>query len=292
MSISAVGDKVTSIRPPSSIAVLVLALGTFLLMLGVTGGSKLKLPKYSEPEIPTGGTTDAVKDWISTELSKGGLDEATQTWLQKTWAGTATPAEDPVNAWLITRLRQLQEAGTNNAVTEWLLGVLGGTPTPSTTPTDTTPTPSGAWVDPLANMTVTQDFRTSNGGWNGLPHRGIDLRASVGTTVKAVANGKVVYSGYGGLKRNALGALNKAYGPNAIEILTDDGKYVVYGHLSRRDVEAGARVTAGQVIGATGDSSGWYGSGPHLHIEIGTGFNAVLNQFISYFNPRNYLPGI
>ncbi len=59
--------------------------------------------------------------------------------------------------------------------------------------------------------------------------------------------------------------------PTTRQALANMGKhnahiYAMYAHLSRMDVRPGQAVTAGQVIGACGDTGN--SSGPHLHLEL------------------------
>ncbi|MEH0936230.1 peptidoglycan-binding protein [Micromonospora psammae] len=80
----------------------------------------------------------------------------------------------------------------------------------------------------------------------------IDLPTVTGVTTYAITAGTVGHAGGG------CG--------NGIGITADDGAYYLFCHLSSRSVAAGARVTAGQVIGYTGATGNV--TGPHLHIEI------------------------
>ncbi|MEU6657502.1 peptidoglycan DD-metalloendopeptidase family protein [Streptomyces sp. NPDC046821] len=100
-------------------------------------------------------------------------------------------------------------------------------------------------------------YRASGSSWSKGYHTGVDFEVSTGTTVRAVAAGHVVSSGWGG-----------SYGYEVV-IRHADGKYSQYGHLSALSVKAGQRVVAGQRIarsGSTGNSTG-----PHLHFEVRTG---------------------
>ena len=98
-------------------------------------------------------------------------------------------------------------------------------------------------------------------------HRGLDIAAPTGTTIKAAAGGTVTTSGYSG-----------SYG-NMIIISHGNGVQTVYGHCSQLLISAGKTVSQGQVIakvGSTGNSTG-----PHLHLEVRV--NGVLQ------NPQNYV---
>ena len=85
--------------------------------------------------------------------------------------------------------------------------------------------------------------------WNG-----VGIKANVGTSVTAVAAGRVVSAA-------PLGT----YGLTVI-IDHGGGDYSIYGSLSRADVRQGQQVAKGQQIGGVGISDPEYP--PHLHFEI------------------------
>ncbi len=85
-------------------------------------------------------------------------------------------------------------------------------------------------------------------------HSGIDLPASVGTPVKAAMNGRVIFAG-----------LKGDYG-NIIQIQHPGNFETRYAHLDEISVSVGDNVTAGQVIGKSGDSGN--ATGPNLHFEL------------------------
>ncbi|MFK4070228.1 transglycosylase family protein [Streptomyces sp. NPDC029674] len=114
---------------------------------------------------------------------------------------------------------------------------------------------SGA-VAPVAASPSTP-YRAAGSSWSKGYHTGVDFAVPTGTSVKAVAAGRVVSAGWGG-----------SYGYQVV-IRHTDGKYSQYGHLSALSVKAGQQVGAGQRIarsGSTGNSTG-----PHLHFEVRTG---------------------
>ena len=87
-------------------------------------------------------------------------------------------------------------------------------------------------------------------------HRGVDLRAEIGTPVYATADGVVEF---------AEGGYNKGYG----KLIILDHAYgfrTMYGHLKRFGVKNGQVVKKGEVIGYTGNSG--LSNGPHLHYEV------------------------
>ncbi|MEU0721205.1 MULTISPECIES: transglycosylase family protein [Streptomyces] len=100
-------------------------------------------------------------------------------------------------------------------------------------------------------------YRKAGSSWSSGYHTGVDFPVPTGTSVKAVASGRVVSAGWGG-----------AYGYQVV-IRHEDGKYSQYAHLSALTVREGQRVSSGQRIarsGSTGNSTG-----PHLHFEVRTG---------------------
>lgn len=87
-------------------------------------------------------------------------------------------------------------------------------------------------------------------------HPGVDIRAPVGSPIRAAAGGTVVFAG-------------RYYGYGImIDIEHRDGTRARYAHLSRvaRGVGVGDRIAAGQVIGNVGRTG--RSTGPHLHVEL------------------------
>lgn len=87
-------------------------------------------------------------------------------------------------------------------------------------------------------------------------HTGIDLRASIGTPVYAVADGVVDFS---------RSEYNGGYG-NLVKIDHAFGFKTFYAHLSKLIVKKGDVVKKGQIIAYSGNTG--MSSGPHLHYEI------------------------
>jgi murein DD-endopeptidase MepM/ murein hydrolase activator NlpD len=96
-------------------------------------------------------------------------------------------------------------------------------------------------------------------------HTGVDISATVGTPVKATADGIVSHAEYSG-----------AYGRLVI-VDHGGGIQTYYAHLSRIDVITGQEVRRGQAVGASG-ASGRVTS-PHLHYEVRQGGTPV-NPYI------------
>lgn len=87
----------------------------------------------------------------------------------------------------------------------------------------------------------------------GRRHQGVDVPLKTGDPIYATFTGKVRMSKYLG-----------AYG-NIIVIRHDNGIETFYAHLSKRNVEVGDWVNAGDVIGLGGSTG--RSTGPHLHFE-------------------------
>ncbi|MGW7362871.1 peptidoglycan DD-metalloendopeptidase family protein [Streptomyces sp. NPDC054841] len=109
---------------------------------------------------------------------------------------------------------------------------------------------------PVAASTGTP-YGKAGSSWSSGYHTGVDFPVPTGTSVKAVASGRIVSAGWAG-----------AYGYQIV-IRHTDGKYSQYAHLSALNVREGQQVNSGQRIarsGSTGNSTG-----PHLHFEVRTG---------------------
>lgn len=117
-------------------------------------------------------------------------------------------------------------------------------------PTTAKPSPSGtrlAW--PLSGP-VTSPFGTR---WGKL-HAGIDIGVPIGTPIHAAAAGTVFFCGVMG-----------GYG-NVVLVDHGNGLVSLYGHQNNLACADGQRVSAGQVIGYSGNTG--HSTGPHLHFEV------------------------
>ncbi len=91
------------------------------------------------------------------------------------------------------------------------------------------------------------------------PHYGVDYAAPIGTPVRTIGDGKVVFKGWNG-----------GYGNQVI--IQHGSKYkTYYGHLSRfaRGIKKGKYVTQGNIIGYVGSTG--LSTGPHLDFRIKKG---------------------
>jgi murein DD-endopeptidase MepM/ murein hydrolase activator NlpD len=102
-------------------------------------------------------------------------------------------------------------------------------------------------------------------------HTGVDIANPLGTPVRAVADGQVVYAGNDSIQ--VFGPKTGFYGNLLITRLDvaaeTEPVYVLFGHLDRILVAQGARVSAGDVVGMVGMTG--IAIGPHLHLEIRQG---------------------
>jgi murein DD-endopeptidase MepM/ murein hydrolase activator NlpD len=89
------------------------------------------------------------------------------------------------------------------------------------------------------------------------PHHGVDFTAKLGTPVRAIGDGTILFAGW---KRGGYGRM--------VEIQHDSVYSSRYAHLQRlaQGIRNGTKVQKGQVIGYVGSSG--LSTGAHLHFEI------------------------
>ncbi len=135
-------------------------------------------------------------------------------------------------------------------------------------------------------------------------HNGIDFRASQGTPVKAMYSGTIEGTGNTDEQKGC-----GSYG-RWILIRHGNGLSSVYAHLSSSIVTKGQAVKVGEVIGYSGGTPGYFGSGystgPHLHVGLFASQGVSVRQFTesrgcqqvfvpiadvrAYLDPLAYLP--
>jgi septal ring factor EnvC (AmiA/AmiB activator) len=91
--------------------------------------------------------------------------------------------------------------------------------------------------------------------------KGIDVRAPEGREVASVGRGAVAFSGW-----------LKGYG-NLVIIDHGGGYHSLYAHLSSAQVDVGAAVEEGEILGLVGDTGSL--KGPYLYFEIRKGGQAI-----------------
>lgn len=105
-------------------------------------------------------------------------------------------------------------------------------------------------MTPLPSMVV-----TPGGQYGGSrSHNGVDLRAPIGTPIRAPKSGTVV------------GSYNRGDGGQQMRVKLDDGSIHGFAHLSKRNYKRGERVYQGDILGATGNTG--KSTGPHLHYTV------------------------
>ncbi|MFC1834368.1 LysM peptidoglycan-binding domain-containing M23 family metallopeptidase [Thermodesulfobacteriota bacterium] len=123
---------------------------------------------------------------------------------------------------------------------------------------------------PKLTFPVNRGTLTSPFGYRwGVFHKGLDIAAPVGRSVRACADGRVVFVG----TRKKF----RSYG-RIILLSHGEGVYTQYAHLHRIKVRKGEKVKRGQRIASVGNSG--RSTGPHLHLEV-----RVRNQM---YNPLAY----
>ena len=92
-------------------------------------------------------------------------------------------------------------------------------------------------------------------------HDGVDIAAPVGSPIRAVASGQVIFSGY-----------HSGYG-RVLGIRHGGGVTTLYAHCWAVKVSVGDVVTSGTILGYVGDTG--RATGAHLHFEVRVGGRSV-----------------
>jgi len=129
----------------------------------------------------------------------------------------------------------------------------------------------GVWLSPLTvPSVVTDSFNRVRD--DGTVHKGVDLRAAVGTLVVAPRRGRIGKVGFdseGGGGRFVQLVVERPDGTVPMDEfgVDDSGWRVSFAHLSDVIVKEGDVVEAGQAIARSGDT-GYRQNGPHLHMSV------------------------
>lgn len=110
-----------------------------------------------------------------------------------------------------------------------------------------------AWADCDHHMPIAGRITSPFGIRHGRHHYGTDLKLQTGDTVR---------SAFGGMVR--ISRFHRDFG-NVVVVRHPNGLETLYGHMSRRLVEVGDHVEAGDVLGLGGSTG--RSTGSHLHFE-------------------------
>lgn len=115
----------------------------------------------------------------------------------------------------------------------------------------------------------------------GRTHEGVDIMATLGQEIYAVANGTLT-------KQVFDGAANATLSGNAWTLKLPDGTYYFYAHLSSfaDGLAAGSVVKTGQLIGYVGDTGDPGPGNYHLHFEVHPQGGAAVNPVPLLTIPR------
>jgi len=134
-------------------------------------------------------------------------------------------------------------------------------------------------IAPDASFQISQGFGGSFSHTDEQNKYAVDIVMPIGTPVHAARAGMVVEVEDDFFK----GGTNKAYAAeaNSIRILHDDGSMAIYAHLEleKAQVYPGLKVTAGHLIGYSGNTG--FTTGPHLHfaVQVNKGMELVSTPF-------------
>jgi murein DD-endopeptidase MepM/ murein hydrolase activator NlpD len=161
---------------------------------------------------------------------------------------------------------------------------------------------AGILTWPTEKVTVTQYFGKTVSAqrlYVSGSHNGIDLRASIGTPIRAALSGTVTDT-------EAVYHRSGCQYGKFVLIKHPNGLSTIYGHLSVVSVKPGDTVITGDTIGYSGDTG--YATGPHLHFgvyatqgirivdssSLGSsrcaGIKTVASPPAGYLDPMSYLP--
>src|SRR3954468_6693182 len=131
--------------------------------------------------------------------------------------------------------------------------------------------PALAWAWPVDGPVI-RPFVLGDDPYAGGQHRGIDIGATPGTSIRAPASGSVSFAG------------TVPSGGKTVTIRTADGYAVTLQHLGAYSVARGAGVTEGDAI-ATAPAAGAGGAAPSVYLGIRVG-----NDPNDYVDPLTLLP--
>jgi hypothetical protein len=132
--------------------------------------------------------------------------------------------------------------------------------------------PALAWTWPVDGP-VLQAFKLGDDPYAGGQHRGIDIGATLGTSVRAPAGGTVSFAG------------TVPTSGKSVTIRTPDGYSVTLVQLGTIGVTRGTDVAEGAVVGIIGPSGEPGVAGPHVHLGV-----RLTSDPNGYLDPLRFLP--
>lgn len=145
-------------------------------------------------------------------------------------------------------------------------------------------------IYPVTGFAITQRFNDNLTAYNsGAGHGAVDWATPVGTNLKAVADGTVVWADFTS-KLAGRSWENRWYfvANDNIAVVIDHGTYFsTYSHLSITNLNIGDKVARGQSIGKSGATGNV--TGPHLHFEIITKPPAWGNGYYGRVDPIAFI---
>jgi Peptidase family M23 len=132
--------------------------------------------------------------------------------------------------------------------------------------------PALAWTWPVDGPVV-RPFKLGDDPYAGGQHRGIDIGAPLGTSVRAPAGGKISFAG------------TVPTSGKSVTIQTPDGYSVTLVQLGTIGVTRGAAVVGGAIVGTIGPSGEPGAAAPHVHLGV-----RLMSDPNGYLDPLRFLP--
>jgi hypothetical protein len=132
--------------------------------------------------------------------------------------------------------------------------------------------PATAWTWPVDGPVLKQ-FQLGGDPYAAGQHRGVDIAATAGSTVRAPAAGTVTFAG------------TVPHGGRTVTIETPDGYAVTLLHLGSLGIARGASVGEGDAVGSVGSSGDAEHAEPYVHLGV-----RLVTDPNGYLDPLAFLP--
>lgn len=139
-------------------------------------------------------------------------------------------------------------------------------------------TGGGSWTWPVDGDVLTP-FRNGDDPYAAGQHRGIDIAAAAGTSVRAATSGEISYAGR--LPDSGVCVTVRSAG---------GGHLVSYLHLSSLAVKRGDSVAAGAIVGRSGVTGSRSVAAPHLHLSVRVTATGAYVDPLPLLGPRGGRP--